>query len=85
MKTVILMVLFSTVANPEPHEGSRYGYGHREAPDMESCIKRRDFLTETLSKQAGEGDYFTAFCIEMEVHGYSEAIDDFRRSIGNLL
>ena len=85
MKIILLVVLFSTPSNPEPHEGSRYGYGHRSAPTMEACLKRRDFLMNTLAKHANEDEHYTAFCVEMEVFRYTEALQEFRRSLGDVL
>lgn len=85
MKMIVLMILFSTPLDPEPHEGSRYGYGHRTAPSMEVCLKRRDMTLKQLERKAPERTKFTAFCVEMEVQGYSEAVERFKRTIGDVL
>lgn len=85
MKMILLMILFSTPEKPEPHVGTDYGFGHREAPSMEVCMKRRDMTLKQLEGRLGKGEYATAFCVEVDVHGYAEGVENFKRNIGEMM
>jgi len=83
MKLFLLMVLFSTPGNPEPHE--EYGFGSRRVESMEVCLQRRDYLETYLAEYAPPSYKFTAFCVEFRALGYDEALEEFKSSIGRPL
>ena len=82
MKIILLMVFFSTADRPEVHAGDDYGFGHREVKSMEICVKRRDFLLDQLERAAPKNMKFSAFCVEMELLGFVEGMDDFKKTLG---
>lgn len=50
MKTVFLIVLFITAANPEPHEAD--GFGPRIQPDMATCEVRMKALQSYIHRNS---------------------------------
>lgn len=85
MKLILLMVFFSTPDNPEPHPGDDYGFGHRQVPTLEMCLKRRDVLLRQLKKASKNPKVkYAAFCTELELKGFEESMETFKKSIGEL-
>lgn len=80
MKMVMLMVLFATVAEPEPFEHP--DFAPRLQQDMATCLKRRSFMQGYLEQQVPRHVQFFVFCVEFRAIGYDEAIAAFRRRIG---
>lgn len=80
MKIVLLMVLFSTPADPEPHMAE--GYAPRPAATLEQCLTRRAHLQAYMEANLPRGVRFKAFCTVTRIEGYDEALDAFRRALG---
>lgn len=80
MKMILLMVLFSTPAEPLPHE--EHGFAPRVVEDMATCLQRRSRLQAYLETIADKGTLFKAFCVEFQAVGYAEALAAFHRTIG---
>jgi len=86
MKDIILLVLlFSTPENVIPHTGEAYGYGPREVKSLELCQKRKEYLEQYIGKQIAHGSKFTVFCMKIKFVGFDEALENFRRSLGDPL
>ncbi|MDE4176344.1 hypothetical protein PXK01_19485 [Phaeobacter sp. PT47_59] len=81
MKMIMLMVLFSTAADPAPH--TEDGYYPRQMASMEKCLQHRSRLHSYLEAHTSGETRFKAFCVEFNAQGYSEAVDAFRRDIGD--
>ena len=81
MKMIVLMVLFSTVANPVPH--TAHGFKPRPVASMERCLKRRSSMQNYFERNIGHGTKFTVFCVEFNAVGYDDAVDAFKRRIGD--
>lgn len=81
MKLVMLLVLFSTEAQPAPHQEP--GFGPRAASSMEQCLMRRRYLQNHLEGIAGDGVAYKVFCVEFQALGYDEALAAFRRELGD--
>ena len=82
MKMFLLMVLFSTPAKPAPHELP--GFHPRPAETMEQCLQRRANLQRYIEDNKHSKVKFKAFCVEFSANGYDEALDSFKREIGEL-
>jgi hypothetical protein len=80
MKLIMLMVLFSTPAEPAPHPA--YGFAPRPMEDMGKCLQYRSRLQAYLEANTPGGTRFTAFCVEFHAQGYDEALDAFKRGLG---
>lgn len=81
MKMIMLMVLFSTPAEPLPH--AEHGFSPRLTDSMEQCLQRRSQMHSYLAANAAPGVQFKAFCVEFEAQGYDEAVDAFKRELGD--
>lgn len=81
MKLIMLMVLFSPPAEPSPH--MEHGFGPRVAASVEQCLNWRDNAQEYLAGAVKDGVRFKVFCVEFDAHGYDEAVDAFRRQLGD--
>lgn len=82
MKFFILIVLFSTPENPEPHFGDPYGFGARQMDSMEKCVKGRDMLRDQLDLMFEDKDIFhSSFCVEAETIGLYEGFTAFKKSL----
>ncbi len=81
MKMILLMVLFSTPADPAPHQFD--GFGPRVMESMEQCLARRSTLQAYITdKRPSEDIKFKALCVEFEARGYDEAVSAFKRELG---
>lgn len=83
MKMFLLMVLFSTPAEPIPHEID--GFGPRPAKTMAQCLNRRTALENYIEGHRAAETKFKVFCVEFEASGYAEAVESFLREIGDPL
>lgn len=81
MKLIMLMVLFSTASEPAPHV--EHGYGPRPMKSMETCLHRRGQMQAYLDANSHGRTHAKAFCVEFHAQGYSEALDAFKRSLGD--
>lgn len=83
IKIVVLMVFFSTPGNREPHVEP--GFGHKVVKDMNTCLVMRDnLLSYTMKNVIEDGALVTAFCTETTMYGFTEAMEEFKKRIGDL-
>lgn len=83
MKLIMLMVLFSTPDNIEPHADPRFGALAMKS--VEQCLTRRSFAHKFFKETLREGTRFRAFCVQFEAFGYDEALAAFRADLGPAL
>lgn len=69
MKIILLMVLFSTPEHPAVHGGAKYGYGPRQAPNMEICQQREKLLLKQLELTTPSDISYATKCVEMVIAG----------------
>ena len=81
MKMFLLMVLFSTPAEPAPHEIP--GFGPRKAASMEQCLNRRSTLETYIEANKASSTKFKVFCVELEAKGYDDALASFKSELGD--
>ena len=81
MKIIILITLFSTVDNPAPHFVKEHPM--RAMDTMEQCLKTRNFRYNYW--EIPEKVKVTHFCMTLEVQGYDEALEAFKRQIGDMI
>lgn len=82
---IILVLLFSTPDNVIPHTGEAYGYGPRKVDSLELCERRKEYLKAYLTGKVPNGSRFTVFCMQIKFLGYEEALENFRKSLGDPL
>jgi hypothetical protein len=75
-----LFVLFSTPEKPEPHYLPNWG--SRSTKGLDNCLQRRTHLQGYLEENVGFGVKTKAFCVRFDLVGYDEALEEFKRSIG---
>jgi hypothetical protein len=81
MNLILLMALFSTPDQIEPHQ--EYGYAPLNVKNMETCLTRRASIQRYFEANLTPDTRFTVFCVEMTAHGYDEALDAFNREISD--
>lgn len=62
MKTILLMVLFSSPEIPVPHQEP--GFAPRHAANMQTCLERREFMNRYLSQILEPQTRFKVYCVE---------------------
>lgn len=80
MKLILLIVLFSTPENPQPHE--EHGFGPRPAASLEQCLKWRSATQDYLDEHVDSHVFVHAACVEFEARGYEEAEEALIRKSG---
>jgi|GEM_PF-3877206 len=81
MDLVMLMVLFSTPAEPAPH--TAHGFGPRPMRSVEHCLERRSYAQKYIEGIVSDGTVFSVFCVTFEAHGYEDARDALARRVGD--
>ena len=77
-----MFILFSTPEKPEPHQLP--GWRSRAADTLAQCEERKRHVTNYIQSRIPKGRKvkFKAFCVEFHAHGWAEAVDAFKRQIG---
>ena len=77
-----LFILFSTPDKPAPHQMP--GWESRAADTLAQCEERKHHVTEYIASRIPEGSKvkFKAFCVEFHAHGWADAVDAFKRQLG---
>jgi hypothetical protein len=78
-----MFVLFSTPEKPKPHQLP--GWKSRAADSLAQCEERKRHVTNYIQSRIPEGSKvkFKAFCVEFHAHGWGDAVDAFKRTLGD--